>query len=512
MPVTSVGYQRLIDRWKLPTLPLIQVARLDTRVRGREAQPDGTGMQLLFEPRYAPEATFEGDLQFALKYEGLNLEVLELLFAQSGPQPLVAWLRTEPESSYARRAGFLYEWITGKELDVPELGTRTAYVFALDESLQFGIADAGGLNRKFRVRDNLPGTREFCPLIRRTPAILQMTKEDLHARAQGMLARYEPDLLRRAAQYLMLKETRSSYEVEREKPSQNRIQRFVDLLRTAQTGQPLSQERLVALQNAVLEPRWHEFAYRHRQNWVGSYHRNREVVDFVPPRPEDVPALMNGLCAYSERGRNAVKKGSAVDPVIHSAAVAFGFVFIHPFMDGNGRLHRYLIHEELSVLGFTPKGIVLPVSAFILAHVDQYIEVLEQFSRPRVRRTEFEPQLPNIPARGNDAVYFRFFDATAQAMLLYRALERTVMHDLREEIDYLIGLDRARERLHDEIDWPGQSLDLFINIVRQGGGKLSQTKRKSQFPLLTDEEIERFVAIVNEAFEPEPEPLDGPSP
>jgi hypothetical protein len=38
-----------------------------------------------------------------------------------------------------------------------------------------------------------------------------------------MLARYEPGLLRRAAQYLMLKETRSSYEVEREKPSQNRI-------------------------------------------------------------------------------------------------------------------------------------------------------------------------------------------------------------------------------------------------------------------------------------------------
>jgi hypothetical protein len=31
-------------------------------------------------------------------------------------------LRAQPESSYARRAGFLYEWITGKEFDVPELG------------------------------------------------------------------------------------------------------------------------------------------------------------------------------------------------------------------------------------------------------------------------------------------------------------------------------------------------------------------------------------------------------
>ena len=282
MPVATVGYQRLIDQRNLSALPLSQVARIDTRVKGRETQADGTGTQLLFEPRYQPEASFEGDLQFAFRYEGVNLEALELLFAQSGPEPLVTWLRAQPESSYARRAGFLYEWITGKELDVPQLSTRTAYVSALDESLQFGMGDAGRLDRKFRVRDNLPGTREFCPLIRKTPAILEMTQKNLHARAQEMLARYEPGLLRRAAQCLMLKETRSSYEVEREKPSQNRIQRFVDLLRSAQTGQPLSQERFVALQNAVLEPRWHEFSYRHQQNWVGSYHGNRDVVDFVP--------------------------------------------------------------------------------------------------------------------------------------------------------------------------------------------------------------------------------------
>lgn len=494
----------MIEQRGLSALRLNQVARIDTRVKGREARPDGSGTQLLFESRYQPEDSFEGDLQFALRYEGVNLQVLDLLFTQSGPEPLVAWLRAQPESSYARRAAFLYEWITKGELDVPELGKRTAYVSALDESLQFGLGDAGALNGKFRVRDNLPGTPEFCPLVRKTAAILEMTQKNLHGRAQEMLARYEPGLLRRAAQYLMLKETRSSYEVECEKPSQNRIQRFVDLLRTAQTGQPLSEERFVALQNSALEARWHEPAYRHRQNWVGSYQGNREVVDFVPPRPEDVRNLMNGLCALSERGRNAARNNGGIDPVIHSAAVAFGFVFIHPFIDGNGRLHRYLLHEELSVLGFTPKGIALPVSAFILANLDSYIEVLEQFSRPLVLRTEFEPQLPDIPARGNDAVYFRFFDATPQALFVYRALERTVVHDLRDEIDYLIGLDRARALLRNEIEWPAHSLDLFINLVRQGGGKLSQTKRKSQFPLLTDDEIEQFVAMVNDAFQEEP--------
>jgi hypothetical protein len=174
-------------------------------------------------------------------------------------------------------------------------------------------------------------------------------------------------------------------------------------------------------------------------------------------------------------------------------------------MDGNWRLHRYLIHEELSVLNFTPKGIALPVSAFILTNVDQYTEVLERFSKPRLRRTDFDPQLPEVAARGNDPVYFRFFDATAQALFLYQAIERTVMHDLREEIDYLIALDRARASLRNEIDWPEQSLDRFINIVRQSAGELSKTKRKSLFDWMTDEEIARFIRLVNEAFERKPD-------
>ena len=95
---------------------------------------------------------------------------------RSGPQPLTTWLHALPESSYARRAGFFYEWITGIALDVPDLNTRASYVSALDESLQFGSGNSGEASRKFRVRDNLPGTRDFYPLVRKTPALLEMEK------------------------------------------------------------------------------------------------------------------------------------------------------------------------------------------------------------------------------------------------------------------------------------------------------------------------------------------------
>ena len=59
-------------------------------------------------------------------------------------------------------------------------------------------------------------------------------------------------------------------------------------------------------------------------------------------------------------------------------------------MDGNGRLHRHLIHESLTAAGFTPKGIILPVSTVILSNLDRYKATLETFSRRLRSRTSFE--------------------------------------------------------------------------------------------------------------------------
>lgn len=498
----AVGYARLISTWDLNPLPLGQIAKIDGRTRHREIHSEGTIEVLTFEAKYAPKEDLVGDLQFALRYEGVNLQVLELLFTRTGARPLIEWLESTPRSAYARRAGFLYEWITGDTLAVKPLSSKVDYVSVLDESLQFGLGLTSDLNQKFRIRNNLPGTPQFCPLVRKTSAIRTLIEQDLATKISQTLANHDPNLLKRASQYLYLKETSSSFEVERERPSSTRTQLFVELLRRAPSGKPISQEGLAEAQNSIIEPRFHEFAYRSKQNWIGGHYHYRETVSLVPPRPADVLPLMQGLCALSERGRLASQNGNEVDPVVHAASVAFGFVFIHPFLDGNGRLHRYLIHEELSTLKFTPPGIALPISAFILANLDMYVDVLEQFSKPLVARTDFVPESPELPAKGNDPIYFRFFDATAQALFLYRAIERTASHDLQNEINFLIGVDRARAALKDEIDWPAQSLDLFINVVHQNKGVLSKTKRDSHFAWLTEDERARFVAAVNEAFNP----------
>ena len=57
---------------------------------------------------------------------------------------------------------------------------------------------------------------------------------------------------------------------------------------------------------------------------------------------------------------------AGLDAVLQAAATAFGFVYIHPLQDGNGRLHRCLIHHVLAERKFTPPGIVFPVSSMAI--------------------------------------------------------------------------------------------------------------------------------------------------
>lgn len=495
MATEPIGYAHLIAEFQLPARQMLTSAVIDSAIKGRQTALHGESEIMQFEPRYRPAPDLISHLQFALRYEGLNLEVLTLLFEKTGHAEIEKYLATQPESTFARRLGYLYEWLTTNEIDA-QVAPRAAYVPVLDEKLQFGLS-GGDRDAKFRVTNNLPGNPRFCPLVRKTTFLNTMVQKDLKKRTIEKLSKYDADVLRRAAAFLYLKETHSSFEVEREKPSPDRAQRFADLLREAEKEIPLSEERFVQLQNAVLDPRFHEYAYRHQQNWVGKDLGYTKKVDFVPPRPEDVRDVMNGLAALSEALRARV---GGLDEVVAATVLAFGFVFVHPFMDGNGRLHRFLIHDVLSSSGFTPKGIVLPVSAVILANLDAYIHALEVFSKPLRRLTTYNPDPPEIAAKGNDALYYRYFDATPQASFLYQALERTVEHDLEEEISFLLGFDTAYADLKNALDWPSHSLDIFIRLVHQNGGALSKNKRQSHFEWMTDDELKKAQAAVSRAF------------
>ncbi|MCF6227016.1 MAG: Fic family protein [Xanthomonadales bacterium] len=490
----KLGYGFLIEHYKLKALPLSSYALIDSAIHGRQKRTIGGQCQELFEPAYQPKNTLIGHLQFALRYQGLNLHVMALLFDQAGEAELCEWITASPESRYARRACFLYEWITGSSLPIDDpVPSRASYIPVVNVDQQFA-SSAGERLRRFRVLNNLPGSSMFCPMADRSELLQEMLAKDLKGRTQEVLEKYEPGLLRRAAAYLYLKETQSSFEVEREKSSPQRQQRFADLLKQADTREVLTEARLVELQNAVLDPRFHEYTWRSQQNWIGKDLGYSKKVDFVPPRPEHLTNLMTGLLAIAQ------DFASSTEPVVAATAIAFGFVYIHPFMDGNGRIHRYLIHDVLAKAGFTPRGIILPVSAVILANLDDYIDTLEHFSHAINQLTDYHPDTADIPAQGNNAVYFRFPNFTRQTEFLYRTLERTVKEDLQKEINYLLGFDSAYKQLNEELDWPAHSLDLFIRVVEKNGGTLSNKNRQRHFDWMRKDEIERAELGVQNAF------------
>lgn len=86
----------------------------------------------IYSPRYAPPPSLAGHLTFALKHEGIDLAVLKRLYAASGPAPVEALVRAAPTGAYARRLWFLYEWLTGRRLDLPN-ADRGAYRAALED-------------------------------------------------------------------------------------------------------------------------------------------------------------------------------------------------------------------------------------------------------------------------------------------------------------------------------------------------------------------------------------------
>ncbi len=70
--------------------------------------------------------------------------------------------------------------------------------------------------------------------------------------------------------------------------------------------------------------------------------------------------------------------------------VSFAYVYIHPFEDGNGRVHRFLIHDILVRDGIVPNSTILPVSAQILAHMNEYDTTLELLSKLIERKVKYD--------------------------------------------------------------------------------------------------------------------------
>ena len=188
------------------------------------------------------------------------------------PDVIVEWIRSEPTGQHARRIWFLYEWLTGIELDLPD-ASKAPYVGVLDERRQF--ASKGKTVTRYRVRNNLPGTPDFCPLVRRSERLTAILAQDLAGEARAVVQRTAPDLMARAAAFLLLEDSKASYVIEGERPPQDRIQRWAQAIGEA-GRRPLSRDEFLHLQRIVIgDARFTHMGWRTEGGFVGK--RDRET-------------------------------------------------------------------------------------------------------------------------------------------------------------------------------------------------------------------------------------------
>ncbi len=489
------GWAALVSAFGIPAPVRNPTCISERHVRGNVR---ADGIWQVYDKRYLPEATLEGHLGFALRHESIDLLILKRVFDAVPQQDIEAIVRATPTGAFSRRLWFFFETLTGRRLDLEDAPTVTA-VPALDPTQYFTGKER--FSQRHRVRDNLLGTGALCPVIRRTKKLKALIALDLAERAKETIGKTGGHVVARAASFMLLADSRASFEIEGERPPVNRLERWGRAVLEA-GKRPLNQTEIYRLHRILIgDDRLTPIGYRDDGVFLGERdHSNDPLPEFIGARPEDVPDLMTALNDCNNRLR--LTDAEEVDPVLQAAIIAFGFVYIHPLADGNGRLHRCLIHHVLAERKFTPPGMVFPVSSVMLDRIDDYRAVLQGHSAPLMEHIAWRATpTGNVEVLNDTADLYRFYDCTAEAEFLYDCVRKTIEEDLPREITYLKRHDAAMRAIMNRIEMPDALARQVILFVTQNDGRFPKRRRdRDPFVKLTDAEIADLEEIVTTAF------------
>ncbi len=480
----EVGYEYLRLQLGLSSFPVERPARV--RPVNRVLLSPGEGLQV---PKSVAPKTDDPveHLLFALKHEGINLQVLAGCMPHVSGAGLMERLRAAPSSLFLRKACYLWEWFSGQELvDLPVIAGAYADLFPEEDY----VTGRSLKIPKWRINFNGLGSAEYCPTVRRTPAIVRGMSGDILSRTNAFLESLGAANADRALSWAYLSETDSSFAIERETPTQNKAETFVALLQQAHENTELTEDYLADLQSStVTNPFEKAASFRHEQNWLrGGGLRGAAGVTYVPPDPALLHRLMPAFLTMA----NSLPANT--DPVVAASVASFGFVFLHPFMDGNGRLSRFLFHHALCRSGRLGRGLLLPVSIAMKRNETAYLAALQSFSRPARRLWDvswLDEDRFSFSFKGAPSVY-QYWDATSCAEFGFSMAEQALEVDLRQETDFLARFDRMAKAVNREYDLRSNDLHLLIVSALQNGGTISRNRRK-QLALRVQVEAFEFI-------------------
>jgi Fic family protein len=149
------------------------------------------------------------------------------------------------------------------------------------------------------------------------------------------------------------------------------IDAMTSAVRSIIPGEPITLDQLLAFHRRLLTGtrlEAHAGSIRAEQNWIGGSSYNPCSAAFVPPPPELVRDLLEDLCRFCNDDSL---------PAIAQAAIAHAqFETIHPFVDGNGRTGRALVHFVLRRRGLATR-VLPPISLVLATWANDYIAGLQ---------------------------------------------------------------------------------------------------------------------------------------
>lgn len=155
-------------------------------------------------------------------------------------------------------------------------------------------------------------------------------------------------------------------------------------------------------------------SFRTEQVWIGGGSAGPIQADFIPPKHERIPELMQDLTSFLKRENL---------PVLVQAAVGHAqFETIHPFVDGNGRTGRALVHSLFRSRGIAASN-ALPLSAGLLTATNRYFDALGSY-------------------RNGDAgpIVYEFAEAARFAAVTGKALIESLANELAKSNQLLSGV------------------------------------------------------------------------
>ncbi len=485
-----VGYAWLLVRYDL-SLPLRTYCCISEK--RLQSQHIEKGKWTVFDAQLKVEESVSSHLAFALKHENIDMLLLKAILKKWGKVALQSYILQNPKKILSRKLWFYYEFLLQERLSIDDLPSGK-YDDLLD-SQSYIVKNKPLKSKRHKINNNLLGSSDFTPVIRKTALIEKYRENNLDEKISEVIGTVSSSLMRRASSFLLLSDSKASFEIEGEHAPQNRIESWGKIINEA-GKKVLSLQEIERLQAILFQDsRFTKIGLREEGVFLGDRDRNSDPIpEFVGARSEDLKTLMSQWLTL-----DTALKEDKINPIFHAVIIAFSFVYIHPLEDGNGRIHRYLIHHVLASRGFYPKGLIFPISNVILDEITKYAEILKSHTFPLMQAIKWETtDTHNVKVLNDTKDLYCYFDCTASCEFIYSCVEKTISETLPHELHYLASFDKAFSSIDGMIAMPDNKIKMLITLIIQNDGTLSKKKKLKYFAHLSDEELRDIERILQE--------------